>query len=64
MTGCTVHFVDQGVDTGAIIAQRCVEVRMVTRQRLSIRGFRRRNAFFIPKSLPPSFAGKFGSGVG
>ncbi len=25
-TGCTVHFVDEGVDTGPIIAQRIVEV--------------------------------------
>lgn len=27
VTGCTVHFVDDGVDTGPIIAQRVVEVR-------------------------------------
>lgn len=27
MTGCTVHYVDQGVDTGEIIAQQEVEVR-------------------------------------
>jgi len=27
MTGCTVHLVDGGVDTGPIIAQRAVEVR-------------------------------------
>ncbi|MDF3291101.1 phosphoribosylglycinamide formyltransferase [Streptomyces silvisoli] len=27
VTGCTVHFVDDGVDTGPIIAQRAVEVR-------------------------------------
>jgi phosphoribosylglycinamide formyltransferase 1 len=27
VTGCTVHFVDEGVDTGPIIAQRAVEVR-------------------------------------
>jgi phosphoribosylglycinamide formyltransferase-1 len=26
VTGCTVHFVDEGVDTGPIIAQRAVEV--------------------------------------
>jgi phosphoribosylglycinamide formyltransferase-1 len=26
ITGCTVHFVDNGVDTGPIIAQRAVEV--------------------------------------
>lgn len=27
ITGCTAHFVDAGVDTGPIIAQRAVEVR-------------------------------------
>ncbi len=27
VSGCTVHFVDEGVDTGPIIIQRCVEVR-------------------------------------
>ncbi|MER6916973.1 phosphoribosylglycinamide formyltransferase [Streptomyces sp. NPDC000594] len=27
VTGCTVHFVDEGVDTGPVIAQRAVEVR-------------------------------------
>ena len=27
VTGCTAHFVDAGVDTGPIIAQRAVEVR-------------------------------------
>src|SRR5258706_2275707 len=27
ITGCTVHFVDEGTDTGPIIAQATVEVR-------------------------------------
>lgn len=27
VTGCTVHLVDEGVDTGPILAQRAVEVR-------------------------------------
>ncbi len=27
ITGCTVHFVDEGVDTGRILMQRAVEVR-------------------------------------
>ncbi|MEU7312882.1 phosphoribosylglycinamide formyltransferase [Streptomyces sp. NPDC007083] len=27
VTGCTVHFVDDGVDTGPVIAQRAVEIR-------------------------------------
>jgi phosphoribosylglycinamide formyltransferase 1 len=27
VTGCTVHFVDEGVDSGPIIAQRAVEVK-------------------------------------
>jgi len=27
VTGCTVHFVDDGVDSGPVIAQRAVEVR-------------------------------------
>lgn len=27
VTGCTVHFVDDGVDTGPVIAQGVVEVR-------------------------------------
>jgi phosphoribosylglycinamide formyltransferase-1 len=26
ITGCTVHFVDQGIDSGAIIAQQTVPV--------------------------------------
>ena len=26
ISGCTVHFVDEGTDTGAIIVQKCVEV--------------------------------------
>ena len=26
MAGCTVHFVDEGTDTGPIIVQRCVPV--------------------------------------
>ncbi len=28
LTGCTVHFVDQGVDSGKIIAQRAVPVEV------------------------------------
>ena len=28
VTGCTVHLVDAGVDTGPVIAQRAVEVRL------------------------------------
>jgi phosphoribosylglycinamide formyltransferase 1 len=27
VAGCTVHLVDHGIDSGPIIAQRCVEVR-------------------------------------
>jgi phosphoribosylglycinamide formyltransferase-1 len=27
VTGCTVHLVDDGIDTGPVIAQRAVEVR-------------------------------------
>lgn len=27
LTGCTVHFVDEGVDSGPIVVQRCVTVR-------------------------------------
>jgi len=27
ITGCTVHLVDEGVDTGPILLQRCVEIR-------------------------------------
>jgi folate-dependent phosphoribosylglycinamide formyltransferase PurN len=27
MTGCTVHYVDEGVDTGKIIAQREVPIQ-------------------------------------
>ena len=27
VTGCTIHFVDQGIDTGRIIAQRTVDIR-------------------------------------
>ena len=27
VTGCTVHFIDEGVDTGPIIAQRAVDVQ-------------------------------------
>lgn len=27
VSGCTVHFVDEGVDTGPIILQKCLEVR-------------------------------------
>lgn len=27
VTGCTIHFVDQGIDTGRIIAQKSVEIR-------------------------------------
>ncbi len=27
VTGCTIHFVDQGIDTGRILAQKAVEVR-------------------------------------
>jgi phosphoribosylglycinamide formyltransferase-1 len=27
ITGCTVHFVDEGVDTGPVIMQRAVEVK-------------------------------------
>jgi phosphoribosylglycinamide formyltransferase-1 len=26
VAGCTVHFVDQGIDTGPIVVQRCVPV--------------------------------------
>lgn len=34
VTGCTVHFVDAGMDTGAIIAQRAVPVRQADTEAL------------------------------
>ena len=30
ITGCTVHIVDGGIDTGPVVAQRIVEVEQVT----------------------------------
>lgn len=33
LTGATVHFVDEGTDTGPIILQKAVEVKMMIHQR-------------------------------
>lgn len=33
ITGATVHFVDEGMDSGPIILQKAVEVEKVTRRR-------------------------------
>jgi len=39
VSGCTVHFVDEGMDTGPIIVQSCVPVLPGTTRRASRRGY-------------------------
>ena len=48
VTGCTVHFVDAGIDTGPIVAQRAVEVRDDdTAQTLAERVHREEHALLV-----------------
>jgi phosphoribosylglycinamide formyltransferase-1 len=48
VAGCTVHFVDAGVDTGPIVAQRAVEIRDDdTEQTLAERVHREEHALLV-----------------
>lgn len=48
VAGCTVHFVDEGVDTGPIIAQRAVPVREDdTEESLSARILEQEHALYV-----------------
>lgn len=59
ISGCTVHFVDEGTDTGPIIAQRAVEVRPDdTHDTLRERILQEEHALY-PRVLQKLAAGKF-----
>ncbi|MBI5815549.1 MAG: phosphoribosylglycinamide formyltransferase [Nitrospinae bacterium] len=71
ITGCTVHFVDEGVDTGPIIAQAAVEVLAGdTLETLSARILEQEHKLY-PKAIqmiadglvPPRMAGRTASGA-
>lgn len=55
VTGATVHFVDEGTDTGPILLQKAVEVRRMTLPRAcSAESWRRRSGSFCPGPLTSS----------
>lgn len=57
-SGCTVHFVDEGTDTGAIIAQDIVEVRDDDDEdSLAVRILERENILY-PKALQDVISGR------
>jgi phosphoribosylglycinamide formyltransferase-1 len=57
ISGCTVHFVDSGTDTGAIIAQRAVAVRPGDDEETLSRRILRQEHRLYPRAISMFFAG-------
>lgn len=57
VSGCTVHFVDSGTDTGAIIAQRAVPVRPDDDEETLARRILRQEHRLYPRVISRFFAG-------
>lgn len=59
VTGATVHFVDEGTDTGPIIAQKAVEVRATdTPKELQLRVMEQAEWIILPKAIDMIANGK------
>ena len=58
-TGCTVHLVDHGIDTGRILAQGVVPVKRTTRPRRFTSAFSRRSTSFIREHSPVCSTARF-----
>ena len=58
-TGCTVHFVDETLDGGPIIAQKIVRCLTTTRKKPCPRAYSNRNTSFTPRRVALVVSGKY-----
>jgi phosphoribosylglycinamide formyltransferase-1 len=64
VTGATVHFVDEGTDTGPIIAQKAVEVKEGdTPETLQKRVMEQAEWILLPQAIQDIAAGKIKIGT-
>ena len=58
ISGCTVHFVDAGTDTGPIVAQQAVAVRPEDSEESLSRRILRQEHRLYPRAVSLFFAGR------